>query len=278
MFRSKITLPSFHCTFKTLVGLVVLVLFENASAMTEEYEISNISEISSFLKNHSSDTTLVVLDWDNTVTLKDGDDTIFREPQTKKNIQAIKEQNYDLLYLTSRHSGTPLEELIPNKTLKLNIEALNQYLEEMDAHFNILKGYQSLKSLDSAIGSVLLSLPIYEKNDDEALVDAVLKLSLEKREEVFETSTDHMILTHNVVFAGAHVKTKSNKGPALAKLLDLNLEGSKSNEPEDGPIFTSNRVFKTVIFVDNDYDHINSMREAFKDRSENLILLFYPQE
>jgi hydroxymethylpyrimidine pyrophosphatase-like HAD family hydrolase len=237
-----------------IITLCSLELAISTCAHSEEYEITEISEIKPFLKHYSPEETIIFLDWDNTVTKKDGEDTEFRELETQKIIQEMQTSGYDILVITSRLKGASIDSLTINGTRPEAIHALNNYLCEMDKSFNLFTKQKTIKSLSLDTGAVLVDL------------------------EINENLKDYMIITNNIIFAGSHDPIASNKGPALVKLLDLNNEGSKSSEPDDGPIFSSDRVHKKVIFIDNDPDHIQSVKTAFEKRDEKLLLLYYPQD
>lgn len=250
----------------SLTGLILVSIGSPTKAhQIEEYEIKSLGEVHTFLKHCSKESTVVVCDWDDVITGKDGDDTHFRQESTKMDIETIKALGFDFMILTSRFSGSSIEQLHPSNDNKKKTQALKHYMSEMDRTYNILQGYKTIKSCPSTAQK--------EDYDDILILD--MRIYEDDKEKEAPTK-DHMILTNNIIFAGSCEKERSNKGPALAKILDLNRQGSL--DQEDEPIFTSDRVHTKVVFIDNDPDHIDSMRLAFKERSEDLLLLYYPKD
>lgn len=216
----------------------------------ESHVIKSIGAIHAYLENCPIESTLVVLDWDDTVTNQFGENYgNFREKMTKDVIETIKSKGFDLLYLTARLQGESIEKAFPDFKRKNSIRSLNNFVDRMNKD-GILDGYKTLKSVPTkGYDKVLMDLPIFRKEADKG----------------------HMILTNNIVFSGP------KKGPALSMLLDLNRFGKQPSD-EYEPFFSSNRVHEKVIFVDDSSFHIRSMEEAFQGRPEDLVTLYYPVE
>ena len=93
--------------------------------------------------------------------------------------------------------------------------------------------------------------PIFDPDKTKGLVE----LNNRKNKVIFNS----VLIDKNIMFAGSHTDYEM-KGPALTWIIDQDYLLTK---PE------------IIVFIDDDPKYIASVREAFKDRDEQVILLYY---
>lgn len=187
---------------------------------------------------------LVVMDWDNTISMMNGTSLPFREDVlTRKTIQNIIEHQFQFMILTSRLAGNQLT-------------VQDEYGVRIDpANFSAM-----LSCLSNMMTALNMTIPSIFK-------DAVYNYMFEPNGLRFgqhlPSSTPGLAtLTYkNIVFAGA--PDKSVKGESLLHLLESDYF---IHQP------------KLIIFIDNDLDHLESMFTAFSKRPEIIVGLYFPQD
>lgn len=231
-------------------------------------EIASITELLSYFPNDADGVNLLVVgDWDKSIIKKNGDESAgLREGEdTRDVIQETLKRGYDFFVLTSRNDGASLFEIgnsdrvhkPQDKTIASRDVARLMHRESEDM----------FKDASLDIGShQSFFFPPTEKIRCFELNDRTLKKTI--------LGEDTALITPNVVFAGSRIPGGSIKGKTLVVILDLHNEALA--EGSGDAMFTSQRRISHVLVFDDDYDHVEDIVEAFKNREEYVTVLFYP--
>lgn len=242
------------------------------SGLIEEYEIHSIADVLKFTRHLKN--ALVAVDWDDSIINEDGEDEggLREGVATEKTVKEIQEENH-FLVLTSRYRGHSLKQFAANKKYVTWLEQSPPKEHEI-VDLLVRKADSMLDFYGLRPKNFTFVFPENNNNDGSRhecaeLNDDWLKVLSPSSKDTSYFGEDTVLITPYVVFAGAHHRKKTKKGKTLAKLLDLH---------EIDAMFTHVGGFEHVVFVDNDYDHIQGMRKAFEHRPGHLILLYYPKK
>ncbi len=186
---------------------------------------------------------LLVMDWDNTLSMLNGSSLPLREKtDTRQTLEYFAELGIPIIILTSRLQGAPAF-----------IQDENQAKPDPNVFDQMVS---SVNNMMSAL-NIKLSPAFKESAYNYIYPPSNLKFGQYPSPD---HPTYYTIIHHNVVFAG--MPNQSIKGPGLVDLIDQQLF---IHDP------------KLIIFVDNDLDHVESILTAFDERPEKVIGLYYPQ-
>lgn len=214
-------------------------------------KIRSISQVTEYTTNimeryHlKSEDVLLVCDWDNTVSAINGSSLPLREDKrTREVLSNLLDLKIPTIILTSRLAGAPVV-VQGQSSWEVNRSTFTTMISCAN---NMLTGLN-------------LSMPdIFSQTASNfTLPTNNLKFGQYSYPEPF--AQFFMVIYKNIVFAGT--PEKSVKGPALTLLLDHNLLKQKP---------------QLIIFVENNLDHIESVLSSFKNRPEQVMTLYYPQE
>lgn len=210
---------------------------------TVNYEINHIQQIIPIIDSLKG-SIIVAVDWDNCISLTDGCDLPLRDP--------IEPYNNP----TNNGNGRAVHQTFR----ELNSKNIKWFIITARLHGNSALDLSYHKSIDT----------IYAKtacfnsciiNATNAMHDALPELSKQKLLTPVkpELGKYNSITYNNIIFAGG-----SN---GKAKVLIDNIKHKKLNN------------FTYLIFIDNDYQNILSVSNAFKTHGirDKLISIFYPQ-
>jgi hypothetical protein len=191
---------------------------------------------------------LVAFDWDNTLSKINGCSLPLREDSnTKEVVTKLKQDNIPFIILTSRLGG---EALFYQENDQL-------FLHKIIFERMMISVKNMLLALDMKAPPIFDESAFYQFFLEELNGNiSIGQLSPSPNDKIAKT-----LIYQNVVFAGS--SQQSVKGDALTKIIDLQL---LKHTP------------KSIIFIDNDLSHIEGMFQAFKNRSETIFGLYYPQD
>lgn len=177
------------------------LIISQAFAMNEQTEleiktITSISEVLKIVQNirrlHPNDFIVAALDWDETISHSDGEESIFREEITLRIVEKLVDQlNVNPFILTARYAGTGFDDL-----------------ED-----------EALKNFKLAVASVVNrmnnALPILERSTIFQTNGKIRSFKM-----VDENGTNSVMFQDGIVFAGSSTQTRSIKGKVLTRFLE----------------------------------------------------------
>jgi hypothetical protein len=220
----------------------------SGATILERKTINNYSAIAGILsgykKKYKDPVTekrdfLVASDWDDVV---DHDGKV--DEETLRTIHHLMDENYNYLVITSRGSGR----YIPNFQIEDDGTTFDDDYRNHAEYINSLISSHHEKTPLAKAGF----LHLYKE----------LKFLKSDTTYRFNGNTYQItwVAYDGVFFGGVPNGKKAEKGNSLGKLLDSDLVQHKA---------------KVIVFVDDLKENIESVREAFKDRPEKVILLLF---
>jgi hypothetical protein len=234
--------------------------------MADEFRITHIDQIISYILPKFSGRIIIGFDWDNCISLISGCYLPLRDPITIKTngdgtrvletFEELNQRQIPYFVITSRLQGLSIEQISQN----INWFPSN-YQEEQRTYRTINCIKESIKFMQEAVPQLspnVINNQLPGLNPSEPIVIPHKHLG-----EIYATS----IVFENVIFAGSEYKALyHNKGKAIINCMALG-------------ILPSADQFDYFICVDDTKQQLDSIKNAFEEAGidHKLICIWYPQ-